>query len=535
MKRKMLNFSLPATMHDFVTDEKDTRFSRGKLNMFYQGTTADGRYFSEDFSKAVAVTAAYAPVVGYYDREKQDFIGHASEQAIYGIVDPKTEPEFVKMDDGNVWATFDVVLYTERPGEVGEIAKKIVGHSQSLELNPSTVEYKINYDEKKHFKNLEFTKGEIIGVSVLGKDQKPAFTGSTFFSNADFEEKMKLLKEYCDNSTIDNVVKGGGEMNPDFMELSWGDISEKVASAIMREYENDGYAILCDTFENHAVICLYYWTGGKKYLDIHYSCTENGEVTLGDVVEVRPTYVQVEQDTSDTSNASATTENPEQQFVEPTNEGSSTEGVTVEETFENTQPTEITETTETVEQQPVVEEQVVQEVNSGEAENHDNFEENNNSDQVEGVVNSDEQQAQVENAEENFADVNQEVSPNSQAQEEPSAYSENVNESKTETKEDSSTSSFTDSKQEELKADQRKQKINLVNEYKSALTDEQFTSFITNIDKYEVVDLSIELLKIYKESQNSVIKGFCNPMVNNNSINTKEDDLGHIVAKVLNK
>ena len=88
-------------------------------------------------------TAAYAPVVGYYDREQEDFVGHAPEQAIYGIIDPKIEPVFEVLDDGNVWAVVDVVLYTERPGEVGEIAKKIVGHKQSLELNPETVKYKI--------------------------------------------------------------------------------------------------------------------------------------------------------------------------------------------------------------------------------------------------------------------------------------------------------------------------------------------------------------------------------------------------------
>ena len=127
MKKNTLNFSLPARMTDFVTDESNPCFSRGKLNIFYKGLTADGRLFDEEFSNALLPTAAYAPVVGYYDREQEDFIGHAPEQAIYGIIDPKIEPVFKVLDDGNVWAVVDVVLYTERPGEVGEIAKKIVG------------------------------------------------------------------------------------------------------------------------------------------------------------------------------------------------------------------------------------------------------------------------------------------------------------------------------------------------------------------------------------------------------------------------
>lgn len=508
MKRKKLNFSLPANMHDFTTDEKDTRFSRGKLNIFYKGTTADGRYFSDEFAEAVVKTAAYAPVVGYYDREKDDFVGHASEQAIYGIVDPKCEPAFETMEDGNVWAICDVVLYTERPGEVGEIAKKIVGHSQSLELNPSTVKYKINYDEKKHFKNMEFTEGEIIGVSVLGDDQRPAFTGSGFFSNSNFEEKMKLLREYCDNSTNinDNVEKGGGEMNSDFMELSWGDISEKVSSAIMQEYGEEGYPILLDAFDEHVVFVMYYYMGGKKYLDIQYTCTENGEVTLGDVVEVRPTYVPIEQASE-----------PSQIFEDPTDVNPENQ-VNPEEVVEQT-PTEDFDTPEEGQSEPEVVEDVQIEPTP----------EQTIGDPAQAQVQSEE----VSNAEEIPADDNQEQTPDSQVQESSSAYS--VNENETKTKEESSASTFTDSEQEELKNNQRKQKIELINEYKDALTSEQFTEFVSKVDEYEFADLTVELLRVYKNSQNTIIRGFCNPMVNNDSTQDKTDDLGHIVAKVLNK
>ena len=112
------------------------------------------------------------------------------------------------------------MYYTERPDKVGEIAKKIAGHSQSLELDPSTVKYNINYDERRHFKNVEFTAGKFIGVSVLGKDQKPAFTGSSFFSCDDFDAKMKILRDYCE-SHQDRQTDGGNEMNlQEFMKLS---------------------------------------------------------------------------------------------------------------------------------------------------------------------------------------------------------------------------------------------------------------------------------------------------------------------------
>lgn len=521
MKNKKINFSLPASMSGFATDEKDTRFSRGKLNVFYKGTTADNRFFSEDFAERVAKTLAYAPVVGYYDQTKEDFVGHATEQAIYGIVDPIHEPEFVVMEDGNTWAVCDVVLYTERPGEVGEIAKKIVGHSQSLELNPSTVKYKINYDEKKHFKNLEFTEGEIIGVSVLGEEQQPAFTGSGFFSTSDFEEKMRTLKEYCDNSVIKNETeKGGRSMNSDFMELSWGDICEKVTSAICNEYENDGFTFLEEAFDNHIVVCLLYYTGGKKYLDIKYEITENGEVTLGEVVEVRPTYVPVEETTSAPA---FTDENESTQVNEP---------VQVDENKNvdmSSQNGDIVTSDESVAEEPTqAEEEPTQAENDFQQGEQVKPEQQINDPQALTDVSN----VNYTNNGDNNTDTNQQPSPDSQFQDNSSAV-ENANE---EEQENSSTSAFTNSEQEELKNSQKREKIELVKEYRELLSDEDFTSFITNIDNYEYSNLATELLKICKKSADKpTFRAFYNPMKNDSVSTNNNDDLGHIINKVLNK
>ena len=166
------------------------------------GETADHRFFSDEFSKELIKSLPYTPIVSYYDEKKDDFVGHATEQSIYGIVDPCTDIIFEENDKGETWAICDTIYYTERPDKVGEIAKKIEGHSQSLELDPSTVKYTINYDERKHFKNIEFTAGHFIGVSVLGNDQEPAFTGSAFFaSDEQFQQKMEILKNYCEGKT----------------------------------------------------------------------------------------------------------------------------------------------------------------------------------------------------------------------------------------------------------------------------------------------------------------------------------------------
>ena len=223
MKKKTINYNWPATLSfSAENDNENERFSRGKLKVFYRGETADHRYFSDEFSDELIKSLPYTPIVSHYDVEKDDFVGHATDQDIYGIVDPCGEICFETDADGVTWAVCDTVYYTERPDKVGEIAKKIEGHSQSLELDPATVKYVVNYDSKKHFKNIEFTAGKFVGVSVLGKDQQPAFTGSCFFSSDEqFEEKMKLLKEYCKKQKVEEPQSGDDIMTlQEFMTLS---------------------------------------------------------------------------------------------------------------------------------------------------------------------------------------------------------------------------------------------------------------------------------------------------------------------------
>lgn len=487
MKKKEISFRLPAKMHSFEVDENDSRFSRGKLNVFYIGCTADKRLFDEEFSSKLIKTLPYAPVVAYYDEEKEDFVGHhPTKQSIYGLIDPKVEPTFETMDDGNVWATVDVVLYTERPGQVGEIAKKIVGHSQSLELNPNTVEYVINYDEKKKFKNIQFKEGEVIGVSVLGDSQDPAFTGSAFFSSNDFEAKMKMLKDYCDKTqsseTQENSEKGGSDMQhqtPNFMELSWQDISEKVAQAIQKEYD-DAYTILLSSFDNHVVIYIYYFaTGESKYLDVHYTFDEqNGEVIFGDVVEVRPTYVPVENPTQDNSFDNGTTE---------TENGSSAQTFEEEPAAATENPTEPSAT------------------------------------QVGDDGNDDNQQ---------FAD-----SQTSQGSTDGAADLDGTSTNETENQEGASSTSFDNSEQQELDNLNKEEKIKFLNDNKDCLTTEQYDNFFSNIDSYELSDLAVEFLTIVKNAPKApTFRTFQNPMsLPSEDTSVKTDDLGHIVAKVLNK
>lgn len=486
MKKQTINYSWPATLSGFSTDSAQENFTRGKLKVFYKGETADHRYFSDSFSEEVVKTLPYTPVVSYYDEEKEDFVGHSTEQAIYGIVDPCVAPSFETDEDGKSWCVCDVVLYTKRPGKVGEIADKIIGHKQSLELDPKTVKYTVNYDEKRHFKNIEFTAGTFIGVSVLGEDQQPAFTGSEFFNyNEDFAKKMEILRNYCERK-LDQVDNGGNSMNfSEFMKLSWGDISSKVDEALMQEYGAEAYTHIVDMFEDSAIVRFYsYIDGSCKLMRVQYSCSEEGVVTLGNVNEVHVTY-------EDVVTASSTATVTEETGVETTTPTQATIEV-VESTVEVVEETNA----EVTDDNPEVVESTAEVVNAEEnpeAENVNCTSTENTVEEVAAACNSEAADAaQVSNAE--VTEVTENVTKVSVENEEPKQ------------EENSSSTSFTESERAEFETLKREEKIGLIDSYKESLSEESYNNFMASVDEKSKDELEMELLRAYKDFAQEELK-----------------------------
>ncbi len=474
--KKTINFSWPATLSDFSQDNSNENFTRGKLKVFYKGETADHRLFSDSFSEELAQTLPYTPVVGHYDIEKEDFVGHATQQDIFGIVDPCQPHYFEKDDDGHEWCVCDVVLYTERPDQVGDIAKKIIGHKQSLELDPRTVKYTINYDSRKHFKNIEFTAGTFVGVSVLGESETPAFTGSEFFSvdDAQFKQKMEILKNYCEGKTDQH---GETEMNlTEFMKLSWGDISLKVQEAIDAEYKNEYYTYCVDFFDDCVIVRFYsYFDGSVKLNRVYYSIDENGNITLGDVNEVHIVYEDVQASTGGTG---------DQFSIDGSDEGQFSEG-----SVDSTEDFTLTTDADIVQDTQVLNAEIEQEVFTEKPE----------------VV---EEPAQVA------------------ADEGKSAANETIQE-----EENSGTASFTQSERAELESLKREKKLNLLNDYKEFLDDAEFVDFTNRIDEFTEEKLELELLKKYKARQADSPKQMA-PFAMFQEPKTKETDADRLASYI---
>lgn len=503
-------------MSDFtaVNDDKPNEvFSRGKLKVFYKGETADHRYFSDAFAEKLLKSLPYTPIVSYYDEEAKDFRGHAPEQAIYGIVDPCRQPRFEKDDDGKEWCVCDVVIYTERAGKIGEIAKQIVGHKQSLERTDA--KYVINYDAHRHFKNIEFTDGKFVGVSVLGNDQEPAFTGSQFFTaeaQETLEAKLKLLRDYCSQAAQENLDQkektsnGGFSMQitnySEFRKLTWGETATKLDETLTKEYGHEAYTSIEDMEDGFVYVKFYsYLDGSVSLYRIQYSLADDGSVQLGDRKPVRRTW-EVIPEPAETSPAAATAEEaPVDEVVssvaEEPQDGKDAAVATV---AENNEPSEAEAKADVA----------VSVVNNEEAIDKATTEATTTEVAAPEETKPSEEVAEAEKVAEPVADENltaeenatatREVSPATLntaigANEEENAEGEQSSEQQN-NNHSASASTLDQSEREEFEALKKQEKLNFLTSYKDKLSDEDFQRFAAELDNYSSKEsLEVEILR----------------------------------------
>ena len=532
-------------MSDFAAANDDETpnevFSRGKLKVFYKGETADHRYFSDAFAEKLLKSLPYTPIVSYYDEEAKDFRGHSPEQAIYGIVDPCRQPHFEKDDDGKEWCVCDVVIYTERAGKIGEIAKQIVGHKQSLERTDA--KYVINYDAHRHFKNIEFTDGKFVGVSVLGNDQEPAFTGSQFFTaeaQETLEAKLKLLRDYCSQAAQENLDQkektsnGGFSMQitnySEFRKLTWGETATKLDETLTKEYGNEAYTSIEDMEDGFVYVKFYsYLDGSVSLYRIQYSLADDGSVQLGDRKPVRRTW-EVIPEKAETSPAAATAEEaPVDEVVssvaEEPHDGKDAAVATVAENNESKTEAEAASVVNNEEVIKATEATTIEVATPEETKPSEEVAETEKA--VETVAG--ENLTAVEDAtatrEVSPATLNTAIGANEEenAEGEQSSEQQNNNHS-------ASASTLDQSEREEFEALKKQEKLNFLTSYKDKLSDEDFQRFAAELDNYSSKEsLEVEILRAalaHSQEEKSSIRraAFYSCTADHNALKKEDND-----------
>lgn len=456
-----------------VKSNKNNRFSTAKLKVFYKGETPDKRLFTESFSNEVIKTLPSTPVVGYYSEEKEDFIGHNKIQYVYGHVPETATCEFIEEDDGKVFAVTDVILYTERTDNIGEVAKKIVGKQHSLELNTETLKYKINKNLDGSFKNIEFLSGDFIGLSVLGDDETPAFKGSEFFKEQNnLDEFMEKYKENF-NRFCNFLNTNGGKIKVfnsaeyfanlgKCMLLTMQEFQSKIYEALS-SIEVDGYIV--QNTEEMAVIREWDKDYNCKMYRYNISMSDQGQVILSNKEEVFERYLSKEE-----ADKLELVQNNTEQFADNTGKDNENED---DKTNCSSNTTEAEDDKNTA--------KVSDEKDDKTKCNVSNAAENNTESQ--DPQNSEEEPKKEDNSDE---------SNNSETKTE--------NEKKENCTNISDSSALSDSEKLELENYRRQEKINLINSYSGYLDETQIKEFIEKVDSFTKKDLEAELAISFKNA-----------------------------------
>lgn len=235
-------------------------------------------------------------------------------------------------------------------------------------------------------------------------------------------------------------------------------------------------------FEDAAIVRFYYYMeNGSKLMKIKYSCDESGNVSLGDIVEVRVAYEEV-------VNVSNTATEVEEVGVENATE-------TIEENAEE-QESELAKKCDEEEKRRCVEsdddKDEEEDTKKDSTDDPDDSEDKNDKDDdkvVCAACGDVEEQPTADAADVSNAEVTETERVVSDGNEQ---VAEETN---------TSSASFTDSERAEFETLKREKKINILNSYKEILSEEEFNNFLGSIDSFEESDLELELLKAYKASK----------------------------------
>ena len=449
MDKKIVS-SVPVYIYDFQDTQavRNKFITPAKLKVFYKGTTADKRTFTEEFSNELLKTLPLTPVVGYYSEEDEDFLGHNAEQYIYGVV-PETAQFGFSEENGTTWAITDVVLYTGRKDNIGEVASKIIGKQHSLEMDPDTIEYDMRVDSDGRIQEIIFKHGALVGLSVLGDNQKPAFTGSGFFTS---NEVKDMLEEFVSFNDINLVKNGGFEMNKfenlsenqikfleAFVSRSYSDIQQECARDFYNNIGCDDYYVM-DVLSDNAIIAYYYHDGSYH----KFSRNENGFTEEGVVWQYYLTQSEIDKLNSTSSFAETDEEEKEEDKEDETDCSSSDDS------------------------------------EDKDAEDEDDEKEEN----------SDAQEKKDE--EEDEEDKENCSSNDSDTQGASDVENNNTEQSQCE-QENSNATSLNDEERQELEAYRNKEKELIVEKYSKYLNEEQKTEYLENLKNYTKESLNSAL------------------------------------------
>ena len=209
--------------------------SKCESKVFYIGENRNGSYINKDVATEMAKTLRGAPIVGYYNKDKNDFRDHGDQIILdadgfhlncltkpYGFVSPDAEVWFQKFteedDFGNSIEREYLVttgyLWTEQFPEA-QVALENGGRPQSMELDDERLDGHWGTNSKTGAEFFIITDAVVSKLCILGEDVEPCFEGaavtpSSFTLDEDFKRTLYSMMKDLEfalkgEHTVDNA------------------------------------------------------------------------------------------------------------------------------------------------------------------------------------------------------------------------------------------------------------------------------------------------------------------------------------------
>jgi hypothetical protein len=294
---------------NFNLTYKNDLVTHVKLRVFYQGLTKDRRLFTEEFSNKLLSSLPQTPVVGYWDTEKEDFVGHNHTQFIYGYVPENAKFGFEIDPDGSKWAVTDIVLFTGRGDNIGKVAQKIIGKKHSLELDSGSMKYSVKRNPDGQMQHIELQDGKFVGLSVLGDNQTPAFEGSAFFTDKGIKtcELGKCVQEVKEQYSVflSNTDKqvGGEDVNKtetkqvpaeiltelqSFMRVTEDEMAKGIMEAAYGKFGQNIFVVQWSSVDD---MIVFMDMADGMYYRAKFYMTGDDKIDMGDKEWVKPRFL----------------------------------------------------------------------------------------------------------------------------------------------------------------------------------------------------------------------------------------------------
>lgn len=152
---------------------------RKSISICHEGVTRGKYLMDEDFLKnELEPQLIGSPIVGTYDQDAGDFLGHEGISApAFGFISETPNLRY-ETRGGEKYLTADVVLF-DRYKE----AESIPGKSVSIEFEPTSIEVQDAIVDGTPVKSI--TKAILQGVCILGDALKPVFHEAAIYSEGD--------------------------------------------------------------------------------------------------------------------------------------------------------------------------------------------------------------------------------------------------------------------------------------------------------------------------------------------------------------